>query len=133
MTLYPCVVNEPWLVALPRWQRRSAAWLSVTFICSLYYLIPAAVLAATALAAAGRIGVATAIATTLVALSVAPQTEWVAARRFCQVYYEIFDVKHNLSPDRVRRLVEDWSAGGRYILGMHPHGVVPIQTLIWAA
>ena len=52
----------------------------------------------------------------LVALSFAPQNEWIAARRFCQVYYGIFRVRHNLSPARISSLAADWVRGQRMSL-----------------
>ena len=105
----------------------------MTFVCSLYYLLPPALIATIALACYGWLRVATTALACLFALGCAPMREWIGARRFCQVYYETFGVRHNLHPDYVKVMVDEWANGTRYILGMHPHGVIPIQTLVWAA
>jgi hypothetical protein len=131
--LYTCAPDEPWVKALRPWQRDTLAWSSIVFVCSLYYILPAAIFAALYAAWTGYARSAAASLALMIALSVAPMNEWIAARKFCQVYYGIFRVRHNLSPRYISALCGDWVRGERYILGMHPHGVVPIQAFLWAA
>jgi hypothetical protein len=132
--LFPCTINNPTLLAIPPRLRRALAWLIVTVFCSLYYVLPGLVLASVALAYRGYRRAALGIAALLVAGACAPVRERASVRRFCQIFYEIFGVRHNLSDARIRVVVEDCVLrGDRFILGMHPHGVVPIQALLWAA
>lgn len=49
-----------------------------------------------------------------------------------QLWYELFDVSCNLSPENINRLMNETS-DGRTIQTMHPHGVVPFQGALWAA
>ncbi len=81
----------------PRGVRVGIAWVSITAFCSLYYLIPLTFAALPLLAACGRLRAAAAVAAALWALACAPMREWRGARKFCQIYYDIFRVRHNLS------------------------------------
>ena len=132
--LLPCEVAEPWLLRLAPWQRRVIAWTCITFVSSLFFLIPLSYLCIPLLAYCGAPASAAMLAAVLISLSFVPVTEWVAARRFCQVLYDIFPVRHNVSPQRAAEFVHRWKVKDeRFILGMHPHGVVPIQAFLWAA
>ena len=95
--LRPCVALARWVVRLPRAVRVGIAWVSITAFCSLYYLIPLTFAALPLLAACGRLRAAAAVAAALWALACAPMREWRGARKFCQIYYDIFRVRHNLS------------------------------------
>lgn len=133
-TLYPCVVEEAYLRNIPQALRHVLAISVVTLVGSLFYVIPAAVVLAVTLAAIGHLRLSSALVVLLVCLATHPLREWPAARKFFQILYEPFGVRHNQPPERIRRVVEDcYLNGDRYILGMHPHGVFPIQALIWAA
>jgi len=132
--LLDCEIAEPWLLRLPPRLRDALAWTALTGVCSLYYLIPAAYTAVFYLLLTGRITGAATSAALLVALSVVPMREWPAFRRAAQAFYPVLRVRHNSTPERVERLMQEWHEGGdRYILGMHPHGVVPLQAFVWCA
>mmetsp|Transcript_7905 Transcript_7905/g.25905 ORF Transcript_7905/g.25905 Transcript_7905/m.25905 type:complete len:362 (+) Transcript_7905:99-1184(+) len=132
--LYPCRIDDPFLLSLHPTVRRALAWVFVTLLASLYYLLPATVLVSLALATCGHVTTAAAIGLVLLGGSLLPLHERPYTRRLCQVYYELFRLRHNLTQERIRRLVEDCvERGERYILGMHPHGVVPLQVLLWVA
>jgi len=132
--LYPCRIDDPFLLSLHPTVRRVLAWVFVTLLASMYYLLPATVLVSFALATCGHVTTAAAIGLVLLGGSLLPLHERPYTRRLCQVYYELFRLRHNLTQERIRRLVEDCvERGERYILGMHPHGVVPLQVLLWVA
>jgi hypothetical protein len=133
-SLYPCVVAEPALLSLPRYVRNRLAWAFVSFMSSLYYLLPALLFSSVVLATRGHVRSAAAIGALLAAGVLAPLQERPFARRLCQAVYEIFAVRHNVSQERAAALCEaSVERGDRFILGMHPHGVVPLQVLVWVA
>ena len=119
--LYPCHVEEPALLAIPAPLRRTIAWALITAFCSLYYVLPGLAFLALGLLAMGRWYAAIGITAALLLGTCAPMREWPAARRFMQIFYPIFGVRHNLSPDRVAQYVErSVEHGDRYILGSTP-------------
>lgn len=61
-----------------------------------------------------------------------PPKEWKIMRRVPQLLYELYDFSCNLSPETCRKLVMEGDFK-QYIIGMHPHGIVPIQALLWTA
>ena len=132
--LYPCTVDDPFLLSLSRRHREILGWCAVIFLSSLYYVLPAALMLAVALAASGWSRSAAGLVCALALGCVGPLHERPRTRALCQVVYEIFNVRHNVSPERVAALCEACVEGGdRYILGMHPHGVIPLQVLVWVA
>ena len=134
LPLRECQICEPWLLRLNPRLRDAMAWAVLTFVCSLYYLIPAAYTCTLVLLFTGRPVAGTAALATLIALSVVPMREWPEVRRAAQMFYPVLRVRHNMSEERVAQLMVDWHEHGeRYILGMHPHGVVPIQAFVWTA
>jgi hypothetical protein len=61
-----------------------------------------------------------------------PTREFPFIRKFGQLLYELLNISSNLAPeDRDRILVH--SNNTHLITGMHPHGIVPFQALIWTA
>eukprot|EP01035_Chromulina_nebulosa_P024090 gene24090-31299_t len=70
----------------------------------------------------------------LVASMLAPSKEWPLFRTVGQLFYELFSVSTNLSPEQRRKMVELGTTGGQqFIIAMYPHGVFPFQSLLWAA
>lgn len=53
-------------------------------------------------------------------------------RKVCQLTYEIFDFSCNLSEEKRKKAILAGDSG-QYIIGMHPHGIVPLQALLWCA
>lgn len=132
-TLRGCEIREPWLLQLPPQLRDALAWTVLTGVCSLYYIIPAAYVSVAALLLTGRLMAAATTAVVLTSLSILPMRPWPAARRAAQIFYPVLRVRHNASAERIAVLMEEWRGGHRYILGMHPHGVVPLQAFVWCA
>lgn len=63
-----------------------------------------------------------------------PSREWVEARKFGQLWYEICDFSTNLSPDICSEYVKKGNEGNeQFIIAMHPHGVIPFHAILWSA
>ena len=140
VTLTPCVPNEAWITALSPRAQRFLGWFLVTAFCASFVVVPTVAALVPVLAWYGRYYTAAALALVLVTASVWPTREWPAARRIWQLLYKIFRVRHNVEDDpRVYDFVKahfdppEGKPSQQYILGMHPHGIVPIQALIWCA
>lgn len=117
--LFRCTVTEPFLLAIPGPPRRALAWALVTAFAGTYYALPLLILASAVLGPLGYPRVAALLVALLVVGATYPTREWPAARRACQMFYEIFDVKHNLTEERIAHIVERCvDDGDRYILGM---------------
>lgn len=58
-----------------------------------------------------------------------PQREWILARKFGQLLFEVFDFRCSISPDQ-RALRIEQGKTRQYIIAMHPHGIVPIHALL---
>ena len=61
-----------------------------------------------------------------------PPCEWPAARKIFQLWYEIFDFSCNLSPDLLAARIREGEST-QFIIGMHPHGIIPLQAFLWTA
>lgn len=59
-----------------------------------------------------------------------PAKEWPYARKVCQLTYELFEVSGNLSPEQLNKAIEEGEKQ-KFMIGMHPHGIIPIHALIW--
>lgn len=54
------------------------------------------------------------------------------ARKVGQLWYEIFRFQSNISPDKCAELILEGD-NHQYAIGMHPHGIVPFQAILWSA
>jgi len=84
-------------------------------------------------------------ALTLIALLtslVLPPKEWIWARKLGQLWYELFSFSCNLSPAECQRFVDEGNTdtelnpnnkSKQYIIGMHPHGILPFHAILWSA
>ena len=61
-----------------------------------------------------------------------PPKEWPAARKIGQLWYEIFDFHCNLSPEERAKNICD-GENTQFIIGMHPHGIIPLQAILWTS
>ena len=61
-----------------------------------------------------------------------PAREWPSARRWGQLWYEIFDFHANLTPEQCAMNVER-GEDEQFIIGMHPHGILPLHSWLWCA
>jgi len=64
-----------------------------------------------------------------------PHKEWPWFRRIFEIWYDIFNIHHNLilDPETNTMKVPDGVVDRLLILAMHPHGIIPMQGFIWAA
>ena len=68
----------------------------------------------------------------LILLSIAPTREWPFFRSWAQLWYEIFQVSVNMSPETRQKYVQQ-SETHNFAICMHPHGIIPFHALLWAA
>jgi hypothetical protein len=59
-------------------------------------------------------------------MSKLPTKEWPAFRKGSQLWYKIFNVSTNMSPETMQKFVED-GALNHFALAMHPHGIIPFH------
>lgn len=64
-----------------------------------------------------------------------PVKEWPWFRGVFQLWYELFEFRHNIASESPQGPVKLTEADleGTVILGMHPHGVIPLQGFLWPA
>eukprot|EP00906_Rhabdomonas_costata_P027719 RCo039337 len=61
-----------------------------------------------------------------------PPREWKPFRKLGQLWYELFSFSTNISPEEALARV-GYAEHHQMILAMHPHGIVPFHSLLWAA
>ena len=59
-----------------------------------------------------------------------PLREWPFGRKIGQLWYEIFQFSTNCSPERCKEMIERGDTE-QFIMAMHPHGIVPLQAVLW--
>jgi hypothetical protein len=64
-----------------------------------------------------------------------PAREWPWFRTLGQLWYEIFDFRCNLSPAMRKNMIDTGTGSNpvQFAICMHPHGIIPIQAILWAA
>jgi len=121
-----------WLWNLPqpfRWLIfHPFAWCVLTFLCSLYYIIPAGLLLSPVLYYYFPKSVTVFLVLSICSALHNPK-EWKGFRNVGQLFYEITDFRIN---SECREYL-DGAEGQRYILAHFPHGIVPYTALLWAA
>ena len=114
------------------WHLRWLAWALATLVPSLFYIGPAMLLLPPfVFLASPRAAIALLAAD--VVLATWPLREWPWFRGVFQLWYELFDVEHNLATDGAAPLELLPGHAGRTILAMHPHGIIPMQGFLWPA
>eukprot|EP00550_Attheya_septentrionalis_P001983 CAMPEP_0198288146 /NCGR_PEP_ID=MMETSP1449-20131203/6755_1 /TAXON_ID=420275 /ORGANISM="Attheya septentrionalis, Strain CCMP2084" /LENGTH=317 /DNA_ID=CAMNT_0043986257 /DNA_START=322 /DNA_END=1275 /DNA_ORIENTATION=- len=59
-----------------------------------------------------------------------PVKQWPFFRQYFQLWYELFNFRHNIALDQSSQTLEDTSL---LIYSCHPHGVIPIHGYLWCA
>jgi len=113
----------------PSWLKDLLGWMLVTAFSSLFYIIPGMLLY-TVFQLYYRPFLGIPMILIFGYLSKKKTTEWPASRKVNQLLYHIFNFRSNLH-GMIHR-VRDYE-GRTIILAMHPHGVIPIQAMIWVA
>lgn len=128
--LYECI-PEYWLW-MPKWCRLALGQLAATTFSVAFLSIPLSLLLL--IPSLWRtIPLACGIFLTLIVISLLiPAREWNFIRKIPQLMYELYDMKCNLSPDDRERFMK-LGESVQYIIAMHPHGIIPIQTALFAA
>ncbi len=140
--LYDCIPVD-WLW-LPKWMRLTLGYLTASVFSSLFYVGPGLIFAAAAALVWRNWTLALAFAAPVVLSFVLPLKEWPWARKLPQLWYEVFSIRHNVPPHMQEMMIQlgtpPVTKDGQtkppreqYILSMHPHGIIPLQALIWAA
>jgi len=107
-------------------------WLAVIIFTCAFLVVPISLVIVPTLFYLGYMKCVSVWIGALVLSLMTPQTEWVAARTVGELMYDIFDFHSNMSDeDRLRRI--DEGQNGKYIIAMHPHGVIPFHAWLWAA
>ncbi len=135
---YDCIPeNYLWI---PRPVRLAIGWVTVTIFCAAFYIYPAVLFVSALLIRQYGLRAAfpylAAEVFALVVFSNWPgNVEWPWARSWFQLWYEIFDFKASVSPERRAEYTRRAGpkSNEKFIIAMHPHGIVPIQACLWAA
>jgi hypothetical protein len=131
MTLYPCV-PEAWLWLHPD-IRRALGWFYLIFFSCSFFIVPVMLLSLLIPSVWSRGGYGIVYFSIALFLSTkVPAIEWQFSRKFPQLWYEIFNMSTNMSPEMAREFVKGGETN-HYIIGMHPHGIIPFHGLLWAA
>ena len=65
---------------------------------------------------------------------IVPVFEWKTFRRLGELWYELFQFSVNLSPEECLRYIsEGQKEETKYIISMHPHGIIPFHAILWAS
>ena len=127
--LYKCI-PEAWLW-MPKPARLALGWITAVLFSTTFLIVPVSIVGLPLLWSLSP--TASITCASLLAISMLlPQTEWVNARKVGQLWYELFDFSCNLSPEECERRIQLGNVG-QYAVGMHPHGIIPLQAVLWAA
>ena len=128
--LYRCIPES--FLFLPKWIRLFFGHVLTIFITFTFLTIPFTLILL--LPPVWR--TFSTISTTWIALIVVsyflPPIEIPAIRKIFELWYEIFDFHHNMSPQDIDRIVREGKTK-QFIIGMHPHGIIPLQAFLWTA
>eukprot|EP01041_Mallomonas_annulata_P008280 gene8280-17036_t len=130
--LYKC---EPvYWMWLPKSARIVLGWTTVTLFSLSFLVVPlSTILLYPPLWK--RFPILASSAVGLMAISlILPPRESRTARKIGQLWYDLFDVSCNLSDEKRKQyLTGIGNSVSRSILAMHPHGIIPIQAIIWSS
>jgi diacylglycerol O-acyltransferase 2-like protein 3 len=105
------------------------AWALVILCTSSFYLGPLLLLSPLALSYFHPQVGAILFCTSLF-LAFHPISPWPRFRRWCQVFYSVFNFHHNLTPKLNTKELENDHLS---IIAMHPHAIIPLHGYIWGA
>jgi hypothetical protein len=128
--LYKCVASD-WLW-LPKPLRLTLGWIIVILFSLSFLSIPFSCLLLIPFIWRNFPTLAGFYLFALIGSFLLPLKEWPTARKWCQLTYEVFQVSANLSSEQLHKAIEEGEVN-RFMIGMHPHGIIPIHALIWCA
>lgn len=129
--LYRCE-PEAWVKRYPRQLRLAIGYLTMTLFALAFLAFPLLTITAAIcfLRGANEVGASLVLLMTL-SWAVPPQ-EWKAFRKIGQFWYELLDFHSNLSPEDREKFM-NLDDHRQFILGMHPHGIIPFQGVLYAS
>ncbi len=127
--LYKC---EPvdWLW-LPRPIRISLAYITTTLFSLTFFSIPFSACFLLPMTWRKFPILSTIYVGSLILSMLLPLKEWPFFRKLGQLWYELFDFRCNLSKEAIDRIIIEGSTH-QFIVAMHPHGIIPLQAVLWA-
>lgn len=126
--LYPCIPID-WLW-LPKYIRLLLAWFIVISFSLSFFSIPFSCILLLPYVWRYYPLISLIYLLLLIISLIWPVKEWPFARKVCQLTYELFQVSGNLSPEQLSKAIDDGEKQ-KFMIGMHPHGIIPIHALIW--
>ena len=130
--LYKC---EPVSWAnVPRPVRTALAYITVCLFSLCFLAVPILLLLLADLATFQLVPLSVSLSFIVcVAISlILPVREWPAARLVGQLWYELFDFHCNVSEEERHHFISEGDTA-QFIIGMHPHGIIPLQAILWTA
>jgi hypothetical protein len=130
-TLHPCVpIDFLWL---PLLTRKLLGTLTILIFVWSFLTIPVTVLFSLSLLRYRQSSwILSFFYGSLVLSLLLPMREWPIIRKVGQLWYELFDFSCNLNPALLKPFINE-STEHQYVVSMHPHGVIPLQAILWAA
>lgn len=129
--LYKCE-PEIWVQRYPVWLRDSLAYVTMFIFSFCFLLLPVAILAALVLHFFGYTNLSLIVILAASTSFIIPAGEWVNFRKLGQLWYKLLDFSSNLSPEDIQKYIKE-SETQQFILGMHPHGIIPFHGVLYAA
>ena len=129
--LYGCVpMSFRWM---PKFLRLFLGWLYLMIFTTMFLIVPITLCVALPFFWTPERRIYSMIYLGMIGISLLlPLQEWPFMRKFGQLMYEVLDISCNLSTEeRIKCIAEAESK--HLITGMHPHGIVPFQAVIWAS
>lgn len=128
----PPLVRADAELDMPQWAVMGIGKMTVILFCHLFYVVPTVSVALPVAAglAVYRGGLSDAVPWMLacvawISLAFLPYSPWPFWRKLFRTWYPVFQIRHNL---HVKPPEEQLT-----IVTMHPHGVIPLQGLVWSA
>lgn len=107
----------------------TAAWALVILCTSSFYIGPLLLLSPFVLYYFHRQAAGILFCTNLF-IAFHPVSPWPRFKRWCQVFYHVFDFHHNMTP---MMNTKEMKSDHLSIIAMHPHAILPLHGFIWGA
>ena len=130
--LYKCTPDS--FMMWPRWFRMLSGYVTACLFTASFFSIPllSLLLLPLSWSTFNRRMCSTIVSASYAASALLPAREWPAFRKLGQLWYEIFDLHSSVSPRGLRRKIRDGQRR-KFVMAMHPHGIIPLHAVLWAA
>ena len=130
--LYTCS-PEAW-TWLPKPLRLVLGWVSILLFCWSFAAAPLCLLLLLPITwRVAPICAGAYLAAVTLSLLAGPAQERPFVRRIGQLWYECLGFRCNLDAAKIEEMAIRTAKGEQFILAMHPHGILPLQAILWAA